>query len=52
MDEIGRIKQYDSYMGANMDKAIDSLLAIGPGAGMIRLNREYRKSRRGGSPTP
>jgi hypothetical protein len=30
-----------------MDEAIDALLAIGPGAELIRLNGEYGESRRG-----
>jgi hypothetical protein len=34
-------------MGAEMDEAIDSLLAIGPGAELIRLNGDYGESRRG-----
>ena len=34
-------------MGADMDEAIDALLAIGPGAELIRLNGEYGESRRG-----
>ena len=33
-------------MGADMDEAIDALLAIGPGAELIRLNGEYGESRR------
>jgi hypothetical protein len=33
-------------MGADMDEAIESLLAIGPGAELIRLNGEYGESRR------
>jgi len=35
-----------------MDEAIDSLLAIGPGAELIRLNGEYGESRREETPTP
>ena len=38
---------FDYFMGADMDEAIDSLLAIGPGAELIRLNGEYGESRRG-----
>ena len=34
-------------MGADMDEAIDALLAIGPGAELIRLNGEYGESHRG-----
>jgi SAM-dependent methyltransferase len=38
---------FDYFMGADMDEAIESLLAIGPGAELIRLNGEYGESRRG-----
>jgi hypothetical protein len=34
-------------MGEDMDEAIDALLAIGPGAELIRLNGDYGESRRG-----
>jgi hypothetical protein len=34
-------------MGADMDEAIDAMLAIGPGAELIRLNGRYGESRRG-----
>ena len=44
-------RDFDYFMGADMDEAIDSLLAIGPGAELIRLNAEYGESRRGRSPT-
>ena len=37
---------FDYFMGADMDEAIESLLAIGPGAELIRLNGEYGESRR------
>ena len=37
---------FDYYMGADMDEAIDALLAIGPGAELIRLNGDYGESRR------
>ena len=40
-------RDFDYFMGADMDEAIDSLLAIGPGAELIRLNGEYGESRRG-----
>ena len=33
-------------MGADMEEALDSLLAIGPGAELIRLNGSYGESRR------
>jgi ubiquinone/menaquinone biosynthesis C-methylase UbiE len=39
-------RDFDYFMGADMDEAIDSLLAIGPGAELIRLNGEYGESRR------
>lgn len=37
---------FDYFMGADMDEAIEALLAIGPGAELIRLNGEYGESRR------
>jgi ubiquinone/menaquinone biosynthesis C-methylase UbiE len=37
---------FDYYMGEDMDEALDALLAIGPGAELIRLNGEYGESRR------
>lgn len=37
---------FDYRMGRDMDEAIDSLLAIGPGAELIRLNGDYGESRR------
>jgi SAM-dependent methyltransferase len=40
-------RDFDYFMGANMDEAVDALLAIGPGAELIRLNGEYGESRRG-----
>lgn len=39
-------RDFDYFMGADMDEAIDALLAIGPGAELIRLNGEYGESRR------
>lgn len=39
-------RDFDYFMGADMDEAIDSLLAIGPGAELIRLNGAYGESRR------
>ena len=39
-------RDFDYFMGADMDEAIDSMLAIGPGAELIRLNGEYGESRR------
>ncbi len=40
-------RDFDYFMGADMDEAVDALLAIGPGAELIRLNGEYGESRRG-----
>ncbi len=39
-------RDFDYSMGADMDEAIDSLLAIGPGAELIRLNGEGGERRR------
>jgi len=39
-------RDFPYYMGKDMDEAIDALLAIGPGAELIRLNGEYGESRR------
>lgn len=39
-------RDFDYFMGADMDEAVESLLAIGPGAELIRLNGEYGESRR------
>jgi hypothetical protein len=39
-------RDFDYYMGGDMDEAIDALLAIGPGAELIRLNGDYGESRR------
>jgi ubiquinone/menaquinone biosynthesis C-methylase UbiE len=39
-------RDFDYFMGADMDEAIESLLAIGPGAELIRLNGEHGESRR------
>ena len=33
-------------MGRDVDEAIDALLAIGPGAELVRLNGEHGESRR------
>lgn len=38
---------FDYFMGKDMDEAVESLLAIGPGAELIRLNGEHGESRRG-----
>jgi SAM-dependent methyltransferase len=40
-------RDFDYFMGADIDEAIDALLAIGPGAELIRLNGDYGESRRG-----
>lgn len=39
-------RNFDCYMGVDMDEAVDALLAIGPGAELIRLNGEYGEGRR------
>jgi SAM-dependent methyltransferase len=39
-------RDFDYFMGADMDEAIDALLAIGPGAELIRLNGEAGERRR------
>ena len=39
-------RDFAYYTGKDMDEAIDALLAIGPGAELIRLNGEYGESRR------
>jgi SAM-dependent methyltransferase len=40
-------RDFDYFMGTDMDEAVDAMLAIGPGAELIRLNGEYGESRRG-----
>ncbi len=40
------MRDFDYYMGKDMDEAVDALLAIGPGAELIRLNGEFGESRR------
>lgn len=40
-----RQREFDYYMGRDMDEAIEALLAVGPGAELIRLNGEHGKSR-------
>lgn len=40
-------RDFDYFMGEDMEEAVDSLLAIGPGAELIRLNGEHGESRRG-----
>jgi SAM-dependent methyltransferase len=39
-------RDFDYYVGADLEEAVDALLAIGPGAELIRLNGEYGESRR------
>jgi ubiquinone/menaquinone biosynthesis C-methylase UbiE len=39
-------RDLDYYMGGDMDEAVDAMLAIGPGAELIRLNGEHGESRR------
>lgn len=39
-------RDFDYFMGGDMEEAVDSLLAIGPGAELIRLNGEHGESRR------
>jgi SAM-dependent methyltransferase len=39
-------RDFDYFMGRDMAEAVDSLLAIGPGAELIRLNGEHGESHR------
>jgi SAM-dependent methyltransferase len=39
-------RDFDYFMGKDMAEAVDSLLAIGPGAELIRLNGDHGESRR------
>ena len=39
-------RDFDYFLGADMEEALDAMLAIGPGAELIRLNGEYGESRR------
>lgn len=39
-------QDFDYFMGRDMDEAVDALLAIGPGAELVRLNGEHGESRR------
>lgn len=39
-------RDFAYFMGRDMDEAIDALLAIGPGAELIRLNGDHGESRR------
>lgn len=39
-------RDFDYFMGKDMDEAVEALLAIGPGAELIRLNGDYGERRR------
>jgi ubiquinone/menaquinone biosynthesis C-methylase UbiE len=39
-------RDFPYYMGKSIEEAVDALLAIGPGAELIRLNGEYGERRR------
>jgi ubiquinone/menaquinone biosynthesis C-methylase UbiE len=39
-------RDFDYFLGADMDEALEAMLAIGPGAELIRLNGDYGESRR------
>lgn len=39
-------KEFDYHVGEDVDEAVDALLAIGPGAELIRLNGDYGESKR------
>jgi SAM-dependent methyltransferase len=39
-------RDFDYFLGADMEEALDAMLAIGPGAELIRLNGAYGESRR------
>jgi ubiquinone/menaquinone biosynthesis C-methylase UbiE len=39
-------RDFDYYLGKDMDEALDAMLAIGPGAELIRLNGDHGESRR------
>jgi ubiquinone/menaquinone biosynthesis C-methylase UbiE len=39
-------RDFDYYMGRDMEEAVDSLMAIGPGAELIRLNGDHGEGRR------
>ena len=41
-----RAHEFDYFMGHDMDEAVEAMLAIGPGAELIRLNADYGESRR------
>lgn len=39
-------RDFDYYVGQDIEEAVDAMLAIGPGAELIRLNGDYGESRR------
>jgi SAM-dependent methyltransferase len=39
-------RDFDYFVGADIDEAVDSMLAIGPGAELIRLNGDHGENRR------
>jgi ubiquinone/menaquinone biosynthesis C-methylase UbiE len=39
-------RDFDYYLGRDIDEALDAMLAIGPGAELIRLNGDHGESRR------
>ena len=39
-------RDFDYYIGKDLDEAVDAMLAIGPGAELIRLNGDFGESRR------
>ncbi len=39
-------RDFDYFLGADMNEALEAMLAIGPGAELIRLNGDYGESRR------
>jgi ubiquinone/menaquinone biosynthesis C-methylase UbiE len=41
-----RERDFDYYLGEDMDEALEAMLAIGPGAELIRLNGEHGERRR------
>ncbi len=40
------LRDFDYFIGKDMEEAVDAMLAIGPGAELIRLNGEHGESRR------
>jgi SAM-dependent methyltransferase len=41
-----RQRDFDYFMGEDVDEAVDAMLAIGPGAELLRLNGDHGESRR------